>query len=70
MKAYLKESLYEKMYDCTVEKQTSATIMLKPIRYADLDLCFDEYSEGDYYIIYKWGQAPGWVRPLLNTDTR
>lgn len=67
MKAYLEESLYDKTHNCTVRKQTSATIDLD---FANMDLSFDEFSEGNYYIIYKFGYAPGWVRPLLNTDMR
>lgn len=71
MKAYLSESNYDKQYDCFIEKQTSAHIAhLNNVTYIDMNLTFDEYTDGNCYIIYKWGQAPGWVRPLLNTDTR
>lgn len=67
MEAYLEESLYEKKHNCTVETQTSAAVHLNGL---NLNLTFDDFSEGNYYIIYKFGSAPGWVRPLLNTDMR
>ena len=69
MQAYLGESNYDKMHNCTVEKQTSATILPNKPSFA-MDLSFDEFPEGNCYIIYKWGNAPGWARFLLNSDTR
>lgn len=68
LEAYLEESLFYKRYNCTVEKQTSAAVSLKNFAFGDL--AFDEFPEGTCYIVYRWGQAPGWVRPLLNTDLR
>lgn len=67
MESYLEESLYEKKHNCTVEFQASAAIQLNQL---NLDLTFDDFSEGNCYILYKFGFAPGWVRPLLNTDMR
>lgn len=69
LEAYFEESLFDKKYNCVVEKQTSAEISLSKT-HSRVALTFDKFPEGTCYIIYRWDQPPGWVRPLLNTDMR
>ena len=58
--------------DCLVEPQTDAAIRprgeyMHGARY----LAFREPIEGEgYYILYSWGEAPSWLRELLDTDMR
>ena len=58
--------------DCFVEPQITNEIrpagnLINPVS----DLSFREPIDGEgYYILYSWGDAPAWVRDLLNTDMR
>ncbi len=69
LETYFEESLFWKQYNCSYQKQTTAEITLNKID-TNVTFHFDDFSNGTYYIIYRWDQPPGWVRPLLNTDMR
>ena len=69
LEAYFEETLFDKRYNCTYEKQASAEISLKKTHNL-AELSFDTIPEGTCYIVYRYGQAPGWLQDLLNTDLR
>ena len=54
-------------HDCIVQVQLSAEIdwansNAPSFRHQDYD--------GPYFIVYRWGSAPAWLRDLLDTDLR
>ena len=61
------------LYDCLLEPQSDSAICPagQALRSGSVDLSFRSSVEGDgYYILYSWGDAPIWLRELLNTDSR
>jgi len=61
------------LYDCLIEPQSGNTICPagQELRSGSVDLSFRSSVEGEgYYILYSWGDAPAWLRELLNTDAR
>jgi hypothetical protein len=58
---------YYEQHDCIVKAQLSdeiewANSNAPSFRHKDYD--------GPYFIVYRWGSAPSWVRDLLDTDLR
>ena len=57
---------YYSELDCVVERQEKAAI-----RALDGELSFRHADyEGNYFIVYRWGDAPNWLEDILNTDMR
>lgn len=54
--------------DCAVEPQLSADIAMVG-NGKELSFRHENY-DGAYYIVYRWGNAPKWIRDLLDTDLR
>ena len=54
-------------YDGTVEPQLSAAVRVAVNK--ELFFRHTGYGEG-YYIVYRWGSRPAWVRDILDTDLR
>lgn len=61
------------LHDCLVEPQDGSDIRPSgdPVKNGGEDLAFRHAVEGEgYYILYSWGDAPDWIRDLLDTDLR
>lgn len=57
----------EGLFDCLIAPQTEAAISV-----VDESLSFrhEDYSDGNYYVLYTWGSAPKWLWDILDTDLR
>ena len=54
-------------FDCLISAQLDNDILA--VEHGDLAFRHDEYGVG-YYIVYTWGNAPGWLQTWLDTDLR
>lgn len=60
------------LHDCLIEPQSGSAIRPagQALHGAAVPFFLDPVEGEGYYILYSWGNAPAWLRDLLDTDLR